>query len=123
LIAAFSVVGFIGYHIGETSHERPAPTAIEDIPKEPVRELYDNGGVREEYYIVNGKKDGVATYYYPSGRIAWVGTFRDGKREGPKIYFDDHNGPNGKPLATAFVIYVDDKPTISANIFEANNGR
>ena len=56
------------------------------------KELYENGKVRMEGAIKDGKRDGVWNVYFDDGKLWSEGTYINGKRNGvAKNYF-----PNGK---------------------------
>jgi antitoxin component YwqK of YwqJK toxin-antitoxin module len=56
------------------------------------KELYENGKVRMEGAIKDGKRDGIWNVYFDDGKLWSEGTFTNGKRNGvAKNYF-----PNGK---------------------------
>jgi antitoxin component YwqK of YwqJK toxin-antitoxin module len=67
------------------------------------KELYENGKIRMEGAIKEGKRDGVWKVYFEDGSIWNEGTYTNGKRNGEaKNYF-----PNGKLKYEGF--YTDGK--------------
>lgn len=67
------------------------------------KELYENGKVRMEGAIKDGKRDGIWKVYFDDGKLWSEGTFTNGKRNGEaKNYF-----PNGKLRYEGF--FTDDK--------------
>ena len=49
---------------------------------------YDNGQVRKIGHFVNGKNDGLWTWYYENGQKKMEGHFENGKRTGLWITYD-----------------------------------
>lgn len=52
--------------------------------------FHDNGLLNLEGKIVNDKREGRFTGYYPSGKLMSVGTFRNGLREGRGIVYHEN---------------------------------
>ena len=54
------------------------------------KEYYDNGQVKEEANLKDGKLEGIGKYYYESGQLWEEGNFKDGKLEGiTKTYYEN----------------------------------
>ena len=57
-----------------------------------VKSYYDNGSLREEVTLKDGKQDGISKTYYDNGNLEYIGLHKNGKLDGIfKSYY-----PNGK---------------------------
>ncbi len=60
------------------------------------REYYDNGQVKQDMILVNGKIDGQATLWYRSGTIKEIRMFKAGLRDGLWISFNEMEKKTGE---------------------------
>ena len=55
-----------------------------------IRTYHDNGILKEEYYVINDKKEGIYKSYYENGQIWVICNYIDGKKNGEyKSYSED----------------------------------
>ena len=60
------------------------------LEKEEIKGYHDNGNLSYEYYVVNGKREGLYKEYYPSGNIQIERHYKADSITGEKI--TDING-------------------------------
>ena len=53
-----------------------------------VSSLYENGSMKSEWTLKNGKLDGLYKLWYKSGKKWLQNTYKDGKLDGLSIYWD-----------------------------------
>ena len=56
------------------------------IKGEEIKLTYDNGQVKIDGNLVDGKKEGKWVWYYESGKIEQEVNFVDGKKEGKEVW-------------------------------------
>ena len=61
------------------------------IPDGPYKEFYEDGTLKLECVIKDGKKDGLYKKYYGNGKLELKGTYKNGKEEGAYQLYD-YNG-------------------------------
>ena len=50
---------------------------------------YESGKIEQEVNFVDGKKEGKEVWYYKSGKVQWERNFVDGKKEGKWFWYDE----------------------------------
>ena len=60
---------------------------------------YDNGTTKSIIFYKNGKRDSIATWFYPDGMVEIHGFYRDGKKVGDLFFYY----PNGKIKSYNFI--------------------
>ena len=57
-----------------------------------VTEKYPNGTIAKKFMVVNGKKEGIQTSYYPDGKLKFYETFSDNRLHGGVKRWTIENG-------------------------------
>lgn len=82
-----------------------------------TKEYYDNGAIDTKGKTINGKKDGVWTYYHRTGEYRGGGAFVNGKKTGEWKWF--HENGQIKQVGE----FLDDKQTGDWKYFHSNGNR
>ena len=56
---------------------------------ETHRKYYDNGKLKAEIQVTNGKPDGICRTYYENGQLMWECPYVDGKKQGISKHYDE----------------------------------
>lgn len=65
---------------------------IGTIPNGRIMVYYDEGQIKKEFTLLNGKRNGVCKYYYQNGHVLREMTYFDGKLEGfAKEFYSNGN--------------------------------
>ena len=59
-----------------------------------VRTYYETGKLKEEYFQINGKKEGLYTMYFSNGYKIRTYEYVDGKKNGLHIEYHNHYSDN-----------------------------
>lgn len=74
IVAAGNIVVTDGVYFTDATQEK--------LYNGDYREYHDNGNIRAEIYIVNGRPEGQYVIYYPDGRPHEIRSYRNGKPHG-----------------------------------------
>jgi antitoxin component YwqK of YwqJK toxin-antitoxin module len=91
---------------------------INNVPthekNDTVKKYYENGNLKSQEIVSNGKKVGTWKYFDEGGNIENLTNYVDGKEEGPSLHFFD-NGKvkleahyKGGNLDSVFILYNED---------------